>query len=948
MNRDRKKFREFNDLIQDWRKGFVQFNSVSKALYKQILEQILRDESHAGTIQNKDKPHPQKDLARQLARKSPGAGWQTVLGSDVSLLAFATGVRGLHGFFTSVFVSTLYYTKAKRSTIPKRSEVPYQSEVRYYTKANLYARSGRLASLEAGSRCEIKGVMALSGWRRTTRLSRGSTSVSRRRPPAVQRAGALKETAEDSNTGGCRRLARGISMRRQTLLSGQPQVGRPGDQPNLRLAAGGFPPLKRGNSYKEPDLSCIANTANNLTEERALKKKNVLRRPVVNTIHFKDHGISSSLSTLNHSYDHTVQILGYYKDGWLVYIGTAKFALLFRIKMAFKVHLCIQHKDVRFPRRHPATQNYAASSAHNVHCKRGNTQIASILAGSLSVMHTARRSKACGVSRTNWMVAGEWERIQKLAERGIHAAGNIKRLSEERLSTLSVQTPIKFMKTDKHRAILPTNRSMHKTQRTKNQLAQSELSHTNVSTAQQLTNCNPRRLSLSVDCGNAAISRRQLPGFTGPDAPNDEVTTGYALLDVSIRKCIARPLSCVQLSFRCNTRVKAVRGNKSAFESPAYDLLACTKIDIVNENVDRKIEAVSELMNNKIRIWTRKLTVRDNVNERLDSVEYKVDQEVSAVKQKRQEFLQQQEKRHSASGEELRSTPAEPAKLDYIQQDAILSNWNHKLLSWACLGYKLPKNKYVSGNNFGTRAPNGASARFIPPWTSQTNSDRVSPHENRTIKRRRPTARWRKISHIMKKRYDVCKCNLTCAHFTDAIRYNEMQRQDTQILRHPRPESTMSASPRRLHARCARGAEGKGGGEEKYYTRATCRFRNSSLVLSSPGLAGEFMRTELSCDSTCPVRSHLSHNPKDGRGFDTDQNISYLQRGGRAVSPLASHQGEPGSIPGRVTGFSHVGMVPDDAVGRRVFSVISRFPRNFIPAILHKKLNHHHRLSRPR
>ncbi|KAJ8875899.1 hypothetical protein PR048_023806 [Dryococelus australis] len=41
---------------------------------------------------------------------------------------------------------------------------------------------------------------------------------------------------------------------------------------------------------------------------------------------------------------------------------------------------------------------------------------------------------------------------------------------------------------------------------------------------------------------------------------------------------------------------------------------------------------------------------------------------------------------------------------------------------------------------------------------------------------------------------------------------------------------------------------------------------------------------------------------------------------------LASHQGEPGSIPGRVTGFSQVGIVSDDAVGRRVLSRISRFP----------------------
>ncbi|KAJ8869008.1 hypothetical protein PR048_030554, partial [Dryococelus australis] len=46
----------------------------------------------------------------------------------------------------------------------------------------------------------------------------------------------------------------------------------------------------------------------------------------------------------------------------------------------------------------------------------------------------------------------------------------------------------------------------------------------------------------------------------------------------------------------------------------------------------------------------------------------------------------------------------------------------------------------------------------------------------------------------------------------------------------------------------------------------------------------------------------------------------------RVASLLASHRGEPGSIPGRATsGFSHVRIVPDDAAGRRVFSGISHF-----------------------
>ncbi|KAJ8870171.1 hypothetical protein PR048_029184 [Dryococelus australis] len=62
-------------------------------------------------------------------------------------------------------------------------------------------------------------------------------------------------------------------------------------------------------------------------------------------------------------------------------------------------------------------------------------------------------------------------------------------------------------------------------------------------------------------------------------------------------------------------------------------------------------------------------------------------------------------------------------------------------------------------------------------------------------------------------------------------------------------------------------------------------------------------------------------------------------RGGLVVRILASHLGEPGSITGGVApGFSHVGIVPYDAVGRRVFSGISRFPHPCIPTLLHTHL----------
>ncbi|KAJ8884354.1 hypothetical protein PR048_016211 [Dryococelus australis] len=59
---------------------------------------------------------------------------------------------------------------------------------------------------------------------------------------------------------------------------------------------------------------------------------------------------------------------------------------------------------------------------------------------------------------------------------------------------------------------------------------------------------------------------------------------------------------------------------------------------------------------------------------------------------------------------------------------------------------------------------------------------------------------------------------------------------------------------------------------------------------------------------------------------------------GAAISSPASRQGDPGPIPGRGTGPPHVAIVPDDAVGRRVFSGISHSPSPFIPALLHTSI----------
>ncbi|KAJ8895447.1 hypothetical protein PR048_000780 [Dryococelus australis] len=53
------------------------------------------------------------------------------------------------------------------------------------------------------------------------------------------------------------------------------------------------------------------------------------------------------------------------------------------------------------------------------------------------------------------------------------------------------------------------------------------------------------------------------------------------------------------------------------------------------------------------------------------------------------------------------------------------------------------------------------------------------------------------------------------------------------------------------------------------------------------------------------------------------------------TSAHLSPRSERGSIPGRITGFSQVGIVPDDAVGQWAFSGISRFPLPFIATPLH-------------
>ncbi|KAJ8888670.1 hypothetical protein PR048_008162 [Dryococelus australis] len=91
-------------------------------------------------------------------------------------------------------------------------------------------------------------------------------------------------------------------------------------------------------------------------------------------------------------------------------------------------------------------------------------------------------------------------------------------------------------------------------------------------------------------------------------------------------------------------------------------------------------------------------------------------------------------------------------------------------------------------------------------------------------------------------------------------------------------------------------------------------FSPGCRVAEPPGIGSEVENTDaltlftarlikiavINCDTEEPS---AGFSPYEGAG-----------RNGLAVSLPASHQGDPGSIPGRVTGLSHVGIVPDDDV----------------------------------
>ncbi|KAJ8881404.1 hypothetical protein PR048_017885 [Dryococelus australis] len=154
------------------------------------------------------------------------------------------------------------------------------------------------------------------------------------------------------------------------------------------------------------------------------------------------------------------------------------------------------------------------------------------------------------------------------------------------------------------------------------------------------------------------------------------------------------------------------------------------------------------------------------------------------------------------------------------------------------------------------------------------------------------------------------------------------------------------------------------------YSRATLAKRHANLPRAWSEYRGEsdtslFAPHSQSPSAKLPASVHSSCPPRRGTNVTQSQREKFTSRvtfwnaaqssflvgkggkkykvaggrGGVVARLLASHLGEPGSIPGRVTpGPSHVGIVLDDSSGRQILSRISRFPRHCISALLHTHL----------
>ncbi|KAJ8896300.1 hypothetical protein PR048_001644 [Dryococelus australis] len=158
---------------------------------------------------------------------------------------------------------------------------------------------------------------------------------------------------------------------------------------------------------------------------------------------------------------------------------------------------------------------------------------------------------------------------------------------------------------------------------------------------------------------------------------------------------------------------------------------------------------------------------------------------------------------------------------------------------------------------------------------------------------------------------------------------------------------TMTGDPRR-----SRWKKGGGGGVARYRfprgaSRATTCHRTKQLSPAQPPLIQSSRqrppspcRRRASNTTVCHVRKQLTMISVCS--YSAHWSPWNAGNGGALASAPASHLGDPGPIPGGFApGFSHVGIVLDDAARRRVFSGYTRFPRPCIPAPLHPKVSFH-------
>ncbi|KAJ8874301.1 hypothetical protein PR048_025147 [Dryococelus australis] len=175
------------------------------------------------------------------------------------------------------------------------------------------------------------------------------------------------------------------------------------------------------------------------------------------------------------------------------------------------------------------------------------------------------------------------------------------------------------------------------------------------------------------------------------------------------------------------------------------------------------------------------------------------------------------------------------------------------------------------------------------------------------------------------------------------------------LVRHSSPRTSIGI---RIVCLCVTKVEGRGVRNMRSFrcgsgkcSKGIARLRSDHGRRQEEGLQGSAQAEGFVCDTVSPDSADMCLHR--GRRSTTrgDQGADLLARrrtslrllgkgpGGVVVRLLPSHLGEPGSIPGEVVfGFSYVGIVPDDAVGRRIFSGICCFPRPYVQTLPHTRL----------